>query len=75
MSMDTQDDCAADVVAMAGECGVKMTGAGATFPYKKDPRNRNIRIAPSLPALDEIKTAMEIVAICVKIVSLKKMGA
>ena len=72
VSLDTLDHCAKEVVAMAGEAGVKMTGAGATFPYKKDPRDRNIRIAPSLPSLDEIKLAMEGIAICVQLASVRK---
>ena len=75
VSLDTLDDCARDVVALAGEAGVKMTGAGATFPYKKDPRNRNIRIAPSLPPLEDIELAMEGIAICVQLVSVRRMLA
>ncbi|MBX2843018.1 MAG: aminotransferase class I/II-fold pyridoxal phosphate-dependent enzyme [Flammeovirgaceae bacterium] len=73
ISMDTLDDCAKEVVAMAAEVGVKLTGAGATFPYKNDPDNKNIRLAPSLPSLEEIKKAMEVVAVCVKIASVKKL--
>ncbi|MDW7694673.1 aminotransferase class I/II-fold pyridoxal phosphate-dependent enzyme [Flammeovirgaceae bacterium SG7u.111] len=73
ISLDTLENCAKDVVVMASAAGVKMTGAGATFPYKKDPKNNNIRIAPTLPSLEEIKKAMEVVAVCVKIVSAKKL--
>lgn len=71
VSLDTRPGLAQKVVALAAEAGVQLTGAGATFPYKKDPNNCNIRIAPSLPGLDEIKTAMEIVAVCIKIASLE----
>ena len=66
LSLDTAEGCAARVVAMAAEAGVKLTKAGATFPYGRDPRDRNIRIAPSLPGLEEIREAMELVAICVQ---------
>lgn len=71
-SLDTPDGCARAVVQMAAEAGVKLTEAGATFPYGRDPRDRNIRIAPSLPKLDEIGAAMEVLAVCVKRVALQK---
>jgi DNA-binding transcriptional MocR family regulator len=67
VSIDTPDGCARKVVQMAAEAGVKLTGAGATYPYGKDPRDRNIRIAPTLPPVTEIELAMELVAICIKI--------
>jgi DNA-binding transcriptional MocR family regulator len=67
VSIDTIDGCARKVVQMAAEAGVKLTGAGAPFPYGKDPRDRNIRIAPTLPPVTEIELAMELVAICIKI--------
>jgi DNA-binding transcriptional MocR family regulator len=66
VSLDTPEGCARAVVRMAAEAGVKLTAAGATFPYGRDPRDRNIRIAPTLPALAEIETAMEVVSVCVK---------
>jgi DNA-binding transcriptional MocR family regulator len=72
ISLDTLDGCAKAVVAMAAEAGVKLTAAGATFPYKRDPRDRNIRLAPSLPAIEDIRSAMEVVAICIQLVSLDK---
>ena len=65
-------NCAKKVVAMAKEAGVVLTGAGATFPYKKDPNDCNIRIAPTLPSIEEIEQAMEIVAICVQIAAIEK---
>jgi len=73
ISLNTLDGCAKEVVEMTAEAGVLMTPAGATFPYGKDPRNRNIRIAPSLPSLDELKKAMEIFCICIQIASINKL--
>jgi len=75
ISLDTLDDCASEVVRLADEAGVKLTAAGATFPKGRDPRNRNIRVAPSLPPLAQIRTAMEVVTVCVQLASLKKLGA
>jgi DNA-binding transcriptional MocR family regulator len=75
LSLDTADGCAARVVAMAAEAGVRLTRAGATFPYGRDPRDRNIRIAPSLPALEEIREAMELVAICVQRAAVEQLLA
>lgn len=69
----TMDGCAARTVALAKECGLTMTGAGAPFPYHKDPTDSAIRIAPSLPPLDELKDAMQIFCICVKIAALEKL--
>ena len=61
------------VVAKAEEAGVKMTNAGATFPYGVDPDDSNIRIAPSYPSLEELRTAMHIFTLSVKLVSLYKL--
>lgn len=72
VSLDTLDGCAKRVVALANAVGVKLTAAGATFPLGKDPRDRNIRIAPSLPSLGEIEQAMEVLCCCVKLASLEK---
>lgn len=73
VSVDTLDGCAAAVVAMAGAAGVKLTKAGATFPYGKDPRDRNIRLAPSMPTQPEIEQAMELFAVCVLRASVQKL--
>ncbi len=73
VSVDTMDGCASEVVAMADAAGVKLTKAGATFPYGKDPRNRNIRLAPSMPSQPEIEQAMELFAVCVKRASVAKL--
>jgi DNA-binding transcriptional MocR family regulator len=74
ISLDTLDGCAKAVVSMAADAGVKLTPAGATFPYRRDPRDRNIRIAPSMPAVKEIEQAMEVVATCIQLVAIDRMG-
>jgi aspartate/methionine/tyrosine aminotransferase len=73
VSLDTLDGCASEVVKLADEAGVKLTPAGATFPLGKDPRNRNIRVAPSLPPASQVETAMEVVTLCVKLASARKL--
>lgn len=73
ISIDTLPGCAAAVVAKAKECGVKFTPAGSTFPYKKDPDDRNIRIAPTLPPIQELEAAIRILCVCVKICSIEKL--
>ena len=74
VSLDTLDGCAAEVVRLADAAGVKLTAAGATFPHGKDPRDRNIRVAPSMPPLAQVRAAMEVVSVCVLLASLKKLG-
>ena len=73
VSFDALPGCAKKIVAMCGECGVTLTPAGATYPYGRDPEDKNIRIAPSYPPLDELKEAAEIFTICVRIVSIDKI--
>ncbi len=73
VSIDTLEGCAAAVVQMAAEAGVKLTPAGSTYPYMKDPLDRNIRIAPSFPPLEDIRSAMQLVAICIQLVSIEKL--
>ena len=68
-SVDLQDGCAREVVRLAGDAGVTLTPAGATFPYGKDPRDRNLRLAPTFPSLEEIGHAMEVFCACVKLAS------
>jgi DNA-binding transcriptional MocR family regulator len=72
-NLDTLDGCARRVVGMAAAAGVKLTPAGATFPYGKDPRDRNIRIAPSLPSVQEIGIAMEVVTVCIQVACIDKL--
>ena len=68
------EGCAKEVVKRCKECGVTLTDAGAAFPYHNDPKNSNIRIAPSFPGLSELKTATEILCLSVKIETLLKRG-
>jgi aspartate/methionine/tyrosine aminotransferase len=72
ISVDVPDGCAKRVVAIAKEAGATLTPAGATFPYGKDPRDSNIRIAPTFPAPDELGKTMDIFAACVKRAALEK---
>ncbi|POP52729.1 aminotransferase class I/II-fold pyridoxal phosphate-dependent enzyme [Zhongshania marina] len=72
VSFDTLPGLAKEVVKLAAEAGVKLTPAGATFPYGKDPANSNIRIAPSVPSLEEIDRAMAVFVTCVKLASVKQ---
>lgn len=69
ISLDTLPGCAKKVVAKAAEAGVVLTTAGATYPYGKDPEDKNIRIAPTFPPLSELKQAMDLVVLCVKLVA------
>ncbi|NLV36251.1 MAG: aminotransferase class I/II-fold pyridoxal phosphate-dependent enzyme [Clostridiaceae bacterium] len=73
ISFNAMPGCAAATVKMAADAGVVFTPAGATFPYGKDPKDRNIRIAPTLPPMNELKTAMELLCTCVQIVTIKKL--
>ena len=75
ISFEAMDDCAKEIVKTAKEAGVVLTGAGATYPYGKDPKDSNIRIAPSYPSLDELEKAARLFTICVKLVSLRKLMA
>lgn len=69
VSFDSLPNCAKRIVALCKEAGVTLTGAGATFPYGKDPEDKNIRIAPSYPSVEELEAAMEIFCLAVKIAS------
>jgi DNA-binding transcriptional MocR family regulator len=75
ISIDTLVGCARGVIEMAAGAGVKLTPAGATFPYGKDPNDRNIRIAPSFPSVADVSKAMELVAICIQLVSIDRLLA
>ncbi len=75
ISFDALDGCAKKIVARCKKAGLVMTGAGATYPYGKDPQDANIRIAPSYPPLADLIQAMELFALCVKIVSIDKLLA
>lgn len=72
VSLDVVDGTATRVVQLAKEAGIALTPAGASFPYGKDPRDRNIRIAPSFPPLDELTRAMEGLTTCVLLAAAEK---
>jgi DNA-binding transcriptional MocR family regulator len=69
VSLNTTRPVADRVVALAAEVGVSLTPAGATYPHGHDPHNSNIRLSPSRPPAEEVKLAMEVVALCVKLAS------
>ena len=73
VSVNTMDGIAKRTLALCKEAGVVMTSAGATFPYGKDPRDRNIRVAPSLPPVSELEQAMEVFCVSMKIAALEKL--
>lgn len=75
ISFESLSGCAKSIVALCKKAGVILTDAGATYPYHKDPNDSNIRIAPSYPPIEDLATASELFALCVKIVSLKKLIA
>lgn len=73
ISFDALEGCAKAIVAKAKEAGVVMTNAGATFPYGKDPKDSNIRIAPSFPTPEELAVAADVFVLSVKLVSIDKI--
>ena len=73
VSFDAAEGTAKRVVALAKEAGVTMTGAGATWPYKNDPQDSNIRIAPTLPPLEELDQALDVFVVCVKLAAVEKL--
>jgi DNA-binding transcriptional MocR family regulator len=75
VSFNAMDGCAKRIVQLCKDAGVVLTGAGATYPYGKDPKDSNIRIAPSYPPIDELEKAMELFCICVKLASAEKLLA
>jgi DNA-binding transcriptional MocR family regulator len=69
ISLDTAKPVASQVVKLAKEAGVALTPAGATYPFGKDPNGRNIRISPTRPPVDQVRKAMEVVAVCIQLAS------
>lgn len=75
ISLDVTEGCAKRVGELCREAGVVLTTVGATFPYGKDPKNRNIRIAPTYPPVSELDTAAELLCICVRLAAAEKLLA
>lgn len=75
ISFNAMEGCAKAIVAKCKEAGVVLTGAGATYPYGNDPKDSNIRIAPSFPTPEEMQQATELFVLCVKLVSVEKLLA
>lgn len=73
ISFDAVEGCAKRIVQLCKEAGVILTDAGATYPYGNDPKDSNIRIAPSFPPVDELEKAMELFCICVKLATAEKL--
>lgn len=73
LSLNVRQGCAKRVYELAKEAGVTLTEAGATFPYKHDPRDCNLRIAPTYPTVEEMETASAILCLCVRAAALEKM--
>ena len=74
VSLNAMPGTAKRTLALCKEAGVTMTGAGATFPYGKDPQDSNIRIAPSLPPVEELEQAIAVLCVCLKMAALEKLG-
>ena len=72
MSVNTLPGLAKRTLALCKEAGVIMTSAGATFPYGVDPKDSNIRVAPSLPPVEELEQAMAVFCCCLKLAALEK---
>lgn len=73
ISLDVMDGCAKRVGELCKEAGVTLTSVGATYPYGKDPNNKNIRIAPSFPSVDELSLAAELLCICTRLAAAEKL--
>ena len=75
VSVNVMDGCAKRTVQLLKEAGVVMTAAGATYPYGNDPRDRNIRIAPSYPSVEDLSVAMELFCLCAELACVEKLLA
>ena len=73
VSLNTMPGTAKRALSLCKEAGVTMTDAGATYPYGIDPNDSNIRIAPSLPPVEELEQAMEVLCVCLKLAALEKL--
>ncbi len=75
ISLNVYAGCAKRTVALAADVGVKLTDAGATYPYHRDPGDTNIRIAPSFPKIEELEAGMQVLCVCAKLASVEKLLA
>ena len=73
ISFEAMEGCAKEIVSRCKDAGVVLTGAGATYPYKNDPKDSNIRIAPTFPSEEELSIATDLFVLCVKLVSVEKL--
>ena len=73
ISFESLPGCAKEIVHLAKKAGVKMTDAGATWPYHKDPKDTNIRVAPTYPPIEDLKIAAELFTLCVRKASAEKL--
>lgn len=73
ISFETLEGCAKKVVSRCKKAGVTLTGAGATYPYHRDPADSNIRVAPTYPSVEDLAKAADLFALCVKLVSVEKL--
>ncbi len=73
ISLNTNPGLAAEIVKLAGEVGVKLTPGGPTFPYGKDPKDENIRVAPTYPSTQDLETAVDVFITCIKLASVRKL--
>jgi hypothetical protein len=74
LSLNVMDGCAKRVFELCAGAGVTLTDVGATFPYKNDPRDRNLRIAPTFPTAEEMAVAASVLCVCVKLAALEKLA-
>jgi DNA-binding transcriptional MocR family regulator len=72
VSFDAHPGLAREIIRLAGEAGVKLTPAGAPFPYGRDPEDRNIRLAPTFPSLEELDQAMGVFTLCVQLATARQ---
>ena len=73
ISLDVMSGTAKEVFRLCREAGVTLTNVGATFPYGKDPRDSNLRIAPTFPSVDEIKLSAEVICVCTKLAAVRAL--
>ncbi len=73
VSLNTMEGCAKRTNLLAKEAGVAMTGAGATYPYGNDPKDSNLRIAPTFPPIEELDVAMDVFCASLKLAAAEKL--